>query len=264
VPRRGEAAFAAWEDALVRFGMRPERSVTADVSPERSVGVRLTVDTLAHKYLFLPAQVKDVYLWFAMTRLDPASAIIFVSTCKQAQQVAETLKELGREAVPLHSYLTQANRMSSLARFRANQVTILVATDVASRGLDIPQVDLVVNYDVPMNPDDYVHRAGRTARAGKGGMALSLVTQYDIDLVHAIEGAIGRKLEKMEGKDDEALEDMTKVVKAKKAARMKLVDMDFGVAREKRRERDGKSNRKLFDATKKKRGAKTAKGDKKD
>ena len=76
-------------------------------------------------------------------------------------------------------------------RFKSNHVSFLVATDVASRGLDIPSVSLVVNYDVPRNPKDYVHRVGRTARAGRGGIAYSLVTQYDVKLLTSVEDFIG-------------------------------------------------------------------------
>ena len=72
----------------------------------------------------------------------------------------------------------------------------MVATDVASRGLDIQKVSLVMNYDVPKNPKDYVHRVGRTARAGRGGLALTFVTQYDVKLIQAVEEFIGQQLTK--------------------------------------------------------------------
>jgi Superfamily II DNA and RNA helicases len=74
----------------------------------------------------------------------------------------------------------------------------LVATDVASRGLDIPSVELVINFDVPRNPDDYVHRVGRTARAGRNGEATTLVGQRDVELVLAIEQRVGRQMEEFE------------------------------------------------------------------
>ena len=70
----------------------------------------------------------------------------------------------------------------------------MIATDVASRGLDIPAVDLVVNYDIPSNSKDYIHRVGRTARAGKTGRAITIVTQYDVEICQKIEGLIGMKL----------------------------------------------------------------------
>jgi ATP-dependent RNA helicase DDX49/DBP8 len=76
----------------------------------------------------------------------------------------------------IHSLLSQRKRLANIAKFKSSQARILVATDVASRGLDIPYVHLVLNFDVPKNPRDYVHRVGRTARAGRGGTAITLVT----------------------------------------------------------------------------------------
>ena len=82
-----------------------------------------------------------------------------------------------------------------------------MATDVASRGLDIPTVQMIVNFDVPKNPKDYVHRVGRTARAGRGGKALTVVSQYDVQLILSIEEFINLKLTKIEMNEDEVLED---------------------------------------------------------
>lgn len=77
--------------------------------------------------------------------------------------------------------MSQVKRINSMNSFKAREKNILIATEVAARGLDIPDVDLIINYDVPMNAKDYVHRVGRTARAGKAGMALTFVTQYDVE-----------------------------------------------------------------------------------
>lgn len=105
-----------------------------------------------------------------------------------------------------------------VSQFKSGTVPILVATDLASRGLDIPSVDLVINFDLPVSAEDYVHRVGRTARAGRGGWSLTLVTQYDIDLVYEIENAIGHKLEAFDIDEDAATKDITKVFAAKRAA----------------------------------------------
>merc|ERR550532_2885059 len=91
--------------------------------------------------------------------------------------------------------MTQAQRLGALSGFKSRERQILVATDVASRGLDIPAVDLVVNFDIPKNSKDYIHRVGRTARAGRSGRAVSMVTQYDIELFQRIEHFLGKKLE---------------------------------------------------------------------
>lgn len=106
----------------------------------------------------------------------------------------------------LHSDMPQRERIDSLGRFRANAARILVATDVASRGLDIPNVDLVINYDVPRDPDDYIHRAGRTARAGRGGEVITIATEHDIKLVEGIETRTGRKLDQYEDEPGVSLE----------------------------------------------------------
>jgi len=106
--------------------------------------------------------------------------IIFTLTCLSAMKVCLLLRKLGFRAVTVNGQMSQTKRLGSLARFKQRDANVLVATDVASRGLDIPSVDLVINYDLPMNPKDYIHRVGRTARAGKAGRAISFVTQYDI------------------------------------------------------------------------------------
>ena len=80
-------------------------------------------------------------------------------------------------------------------KFKLGERQILIATDVASRGLDIPLVDLVINFDIPSNSKDYIHRVGRTARAGKSGRALTMVTQYDIEILQKIENLLGKKLD---------------------------------------------------------------------
>ena len=109
-----------------------------------------------------------------------------------------------------------------MARFKSGEVSVLVATDIASRGLDIPTVDLVINHDVPMVSRDYVHRVGRTARAGRGGRAVTLVTQYDIDLIHKIETLVGKKLNECELDEQTVLKDLTRVFAARRGAKMKM------------------------------------------
>lgn len=110
--------------------------------------------------------------------------------------------------------------------FKAKEKTILIATEVAARGLDIPDVDLIINYDVPMNSKDYVHRVGRTARAGKSGEALTMVTQYDVENYLKIENAINKKLEEKKYNENEVLIYYEKVQEALRIAEFELKKMN--------------------------------------
>jgi len=105
------------------------------------------------------------------------------------------LRNLGFAAIPLHGQLSQSQRLGSLSKFQSGSRKILVATDVASRGLDIPAVDIVINFDIPTHSKDYIHRVGRTARAGRAGKSITLVTQYDVELIQRIEAVINKKME---------------------------------------------------------------------
>lgn len=189
-----------------------------------------TVELLKQEYLFIPANVKEVYLFHLMGDLEEKeirSVIVFTSTCRACHLLSLTLAELNIPTVALHSLQSQGRRLAALAKFRTGQVPILIATDVASRGLDIPTVDLVVNYDIPRFTRDYVHRVGRTARAGRGGGAISLVTQYDVSLVQSIEALIERKLEEYTIDEDTVLKGITKVFKAKRTALLKVSESGF-------------------------------------
>jgi ATP-dependent RNA helicase DDX49/DBP8 len=122
--------------------------------------------------------------------------------------------------VSLHSSLPQNKRLSNLSAFRSGHVKILIATDVASRGLDIPSVEMVVNYDLPREAEDYIHRVGRTARANREGRSLSFVTQYDVQRVLAIEEKIGKKLYEFAVDEQEVLRHLNETTIAKTKAEM--------------------------------------------
>ena len=119
-------------------------------------------------------QHKLVALGRVLDLEDPASAIVFCRTRGEVDQLAESLAAHGYRAAALHGGLTQEQRDRVMRRFRDGSLELLIATDVAARGLDIENVSHVVNYDVPMSPDAYVHRIGRTGRAGRTGVAITL------------------------------------------------------------------------------------------
>ncbi|EME48333.1 hypothetical protein DOTSEDRAFT_76016 [Dothistroma septosporum NZE10] len=153
-------------------------------------------DTLTQTYQLVNVLHKEKYLHVLLS--TPANVekttIIFCNRTETANLVEYLLRLLEHRVTALHSGLQHTDRVNNLARFRARAARILVATDVASRGLDIPDVGLVINYDLPRNPDDYIHRVGRTARAGRKGTSISLVGQRDVELVKAIEERVGREM----------------------------------------------------------------------
>ncbi|KAL0592073.1 hypothetical protein ABG067_000726 [Albugo candida] len=154
-----------------------------------------TPENLRQHYLFIPAKFKDCYLSYILNEVAGQSILIFASTCNGTQRVTLMLRNLGFQAICLHGQMSQPNRLGALNKFKAKSRKILVCTDVASRGLDIPSVDVVMNYDIPTHGKDYIHRVGRTARAGRAGIAVSLVTQYDVELYQRIEFLLGKKLD---------------------------------------------------------------------
>lgn len=132
---------------------------------------------------------------YVLNELAGQTVIVFAHTCAHAQKLALMLRNLGFPAVCLHGQMSQPKRLGALNKFKSGDRTILIATDVASRGLDIPSVDAVINYDVPQSSKDYIHRVGRTARAGRSGQAVTFVTQYDVEWYQRIETAIQKKLD---------------------------------------------------------------------
>jgi ATP-dependent RNA helicase DDX49/DBP8 len=153
--------------------------------------------TLKQTFVQLNDLHRDKYLHVLLQTPHNAaqkSIMVFCNRTKTVDMLERILRGLDHSVTSLHSDLPQSERNSNLSRFRANASRILVATDVASRGLDIPEVGLVINFDIPRNPDDYVHRVGRTARAGRKGEAISLVGQRDVNLIHAIESRTGAKM----------------------------------------------------------------------
>lgn len=159
----------------------------------------LVPTTLRQTYLQIPMTHKDAFLHVLLqapsfTKTPEPSIIIFVNRTSAADLLHRTLLQLEHPVTALHSELAQKQRNKNLSDFRSQKARILIATDVASRGLDIPDVNFVINFDVPRNPIDYVHRVGRTARAGRTGTSVTFVGQRDVELILAIEEYTGSKM----------------------------------------------------------------------
>ncbi|XP_064478422.1 probable ATP-dependent RNA helicase DDX47 [Ornithodoros turicata] len=181
-----------------------------------------TVEKLLQYYLFIPAKFKDVYLVYIMNELAGNSFMVFCSTCSNTQRTALLLRNLGFTAVPLHGQMSQAKRLGALNKFKSKNRSVLIATDVASRGLDIPHVDCVINFDIPTHSKDYIHRVGRTARAGRSGKSITFVSQYDVELYQRIEHLIGKKLPLYQTVEEEVMMMVERVTEAQRYARMEL------------------------------------------
>ena len=128
---------------------------------------------------------------------DPemSQVVVFAGTKWRAKKLAATLADQGHASAPLQGNMTQSARQRTVDRMRDGQVRILVATDVAARGLDVPGISHVINFDLPMTPEDYIHRIGRTGRAGSSGIAISLVSPEERGKLGQIERLIGHPVE---------------------------------------------------------------------
>lgn len=152
-----------------------------------------TVETLKQYYIFAPFSQMLSYLHTYLTKETGSHILVFCRSAALVHKITLTLRLLGQRALPLMGRMEQNNRNIALTKFREGKVRILVCTDVAQRGLDIPNVDVVVNYALPDHVEDYIHRVGRTARAGAQGKAVNLISQYDIVLLQKIEHQTGVK-----------------------------------------------------------------------
>ncbi|KUI65038.1 ATP-dependent RNA helicase DBP8 [Cytospora mali] len=186
--------------------------------------------SLNQMHIQVPVTHREHYLhMFLLTEGNrDKPTIIFCNRTDTANYLHHLLHLLEHRVTSLHSKLPQRQRTDNLGRFRAAAARILVATDVAARGLDIPEVGLVINYDLPRDPDVYIHRVGRTARAGRKGDAVTFVGQRDVDLVLAIEERVGRQMVKWEEEgvnlETRVIRDALKVVGEKK--REALLDIE--------------------------------------
>jgi ATP-dependent RNA helicase RhlE len=128
---------------------------------------------------------------------DFQSALIFARTKRGADKIAKKLRSANHSVAVLHANRSQNQRTEALHGFRCGRYEVMVATDIAARGIDVAGISHVINYDPPQNPEDYVHRVGRTGRAQHAGDAFTLVTPEDFKLLAAIEHFIGQKIERL-------------------------------------------------------------------
>jgi superfamily II DNA/RNA helicase len=144
------------------------------------------------------------------------NAIVFSNRKTTVRELATSLKRSGFSVGQIQGDMDQSVRIAEFDRFKNDEITVLVASDVAARGLDVKGVSHVINFDVPWQPDDYIHRIGRTGRAGMTGIAITIATREDAEAIDRIEKLIGHKIPRVGASETPAAEEAEKPVRAEK------------------------------------------------
>jgi len=171
-----------------------EESLTEPVMVQ--VGITAPADTVSHALYPVDQKQKTPLLLQLLQQTDTGSVLVFTRTKHRAKRLGEQLSRAGYKAASLQGNLSQNRRQDAINGFKNGTYQILVATDIAARGIDIANVSHVINYDIPNTPDAYIHRIGRTGRATRTGDAFTLITEEDSQMVRAIDRVIGSKIER--------------------------------------------------------------------
>ena len=189
----------------------------------------LPAEMCRQRYCFVPNRIKETYLFHIIRKLINAnmrSIVVFANSIKMCELLHRSSEQLDLSSVALHSMKKQRERKECLFKFKSQRVAVLFATDVASRGIDIPAVNFVINYDTPSNVQDYVHRIGRTARAKCSGEAVTFVTQHEVERFLTIEQALSTRMECYEVDEESVAAELSQVLAAKRTARLQMAQ-DF-------------------------------------
>ncbi len=164
--------------------------VTIEIAPS------MPAESVAHALYPVKQYLKTALLMELLKRTDTGSVLVFTKTKHKAKRVANQLYRAGFKAGSLRGDMTQNARKKAIDRFKNGSIQVLVATDVAARGIDVSTISHVINYDIPDTPDNYIHRIGRTGRADRKGDAFTFITDQDNRTVHAIERVLGEEIER--------------------------------------------------------------------
>ncbi len=164
-------------------------------NPQRiAMGLSRPAHTVAHALYPVPAHLKAALLLKVLRQTDTNSVLIFTRTKYRAQKLAHQIERAGLKVTSLHGDRSQGQRQAAMKGFRSGQHQIMVATDIAARGLDVESISHVINFDMPDTADAYIHRIGRTGRAERSGDAFTLVTPEDNDMIRTLERIMGHPL----------------------------------------------------------------------
>lgn len=160
------------------------------------IGITAPVNTVSHSLFPVPQHLKARLLFRVLNETETSSVLIFTRTKHKAKKIAIKLRIKGYNATSLHGNLSQRQRDEAIRGFTKGKYSIMVATDIAARGLDIEKISHVINFDMPGSTDDYIHRIGRTGRAKRSGEAFTFITRSDEKLVSKLERITGEKIER--------------------------------------------------------------------
>ncbi|KAI4516984.1 DEAD-domain-containing protein [Schizophyllum commune Loenen D] len=188
--RKPRAAPASTlDDLLMRLDFRDEEPEVIDLSPKGGV-----VSTLKESKVECVVSDKDVYLYYFLLRY-PGRSLVFLSAIDGIRRLLPLMELLEIKAFPLHSQLEQRQRLKNLDRFKSTPNCVLLATDIAARGLDIPAVDHVLHYQIPRSADTYIHRNGRTARANAAGFSMLMCAPDERKVARSLLNSVGRQFD---------------------------------------------------------------------
>lgn len=153
---------------------------------------------IEHSVVFVEMDHKRFFLERVVKEHDESKILVFVRTKVRAERVMKAMARVDIEAITIHGGKEQKDRQSALSQFRQGKVKLLIATDVSARGIDIPNVDYVINYDLPEEAENYVHRIGRTGRGRQKGQAIAFCSQDEKELLHSIHDYIGKPINTIE------------------------------------------------------------------
>ena len=189
--RQTQLFSATFSDDVMNLARRwTEDAEVVEIEP-----AQVTTDTVEQKVYITNADDKFTLLYNLITGMNMDKVIVFANRRDITRRVSDRLQKKGLKVSLISGDVPQTQRMKTLERFRAGDLQVLIATDVAGRGIHIDGVSHVVNYNLPEDPEDYVHRIGRTGRAGASGMSISFACEDDAFLLPELENAIGMKLE---------------------------------------------------------------------
>ena len=173
-------AFSQVKSSAIRIELSPDDPVSKNV---------------AHSVMFVEMDDKRFFLERVVKENPEAKMVVFVRTRVRAERVAKAMGRVGIDALFIHGDKDQDERLEALSSFRKGSCSMLVATDVSARGIDIPDVDLVINYDLPEEAENYVHRVGRTGRGTRKGQAIAFCSKEEKERLEAIHAYIGKEIE---------------------------------------------------------------------